>query len=109
MVNNHILVQRFTVPITIGGRAFQIDLIFLPLAKGNRTLLGVDYLRTSGIVMDMRNNFWYFGDKPSIRIPFSKNAPFSVDDSPVEINKYFLSLIKFPVRVLLQSNPVDGN
>ncbi|GFV48800.1 transposon Tf2-6 polyprotein [Trichonephila clavipes] len=51
------LVQKATVPITVGGRTFQIDLIFLPHAKGNRTLLGVDFLRTSGIVMDMRNNF----------------------------------------------------
>ncbi|GFT86520.1 transposon Tf2-9 polyprotein [Trichonephila clavipes] len=79
-------VQKATVPITVGGRTFQIDLIFLPHAKGNRTLLGVDFLRTSGIVMDMRNNFWYFGDKPSFRIPFSKDVPLPVDDSPVEIN-----------------------
>ncbi|GFY78859.1 transposon Tf2-6 polyprotein [Trichonephila inaurata madagascariensis] len=101
------LVQKVTVSITIGGRAFQIDLIFLPLAKGNRTLLGVDFLRTSGIVMDMRNNFWYFGDKPSIRIPFSKNAPLLVDDSPVEINSTSCPTNSIPSEVLLQSNPVD--
>ncbi|GFW50213.1 retrovirus-related Pol polyprotein from transposon 297 [Trichonephila clavipes] len=80
------LVQKATVPISVGGRTFQIDLIFLPHAKGNRTILGVDFLRTSGIVMDMRNNFWYFGDKPSFRIPFSKDVPLPVDESPVEIN-----------------------
>ncbi|GFV19361.1 hypothetical protein TNCV_3662941 [Trichonephila clavipes] len=28
----------------------------------------------------------YFGDKPSFRILFSKDAPLSVDDSPLEIN-----------------------
>ncbi|GFY76939.1 transposon Tf2-6 polyprotein [Trichonephila inaurata madagascariensis] len=92
------LVQKATVPITIGGRTFQIDLIFLPHAKGNRTLLGVDFLQISGIVMDMRNNFWYFGDKPSFKIPFSKDASLSVDDSPVEINSTSCPTNLIPTR-----------
>ncbi|GBN44813.1 hypothetical protein AVEN_53672-1 [Araneus ventricosus] len=49
-------VLKTTVPITVHGRTFRTDLIFLPHAKGNRTLLGVDFLRQSGIVMDMHNN-----------------------------------------------------
>ncbi|GFS54876.1 transposon Ty3-I Gag-Pol polyprotein [Trichonephila inaurata madagascariensis] len=60
---------------------------------------GVDFLRTSGIVMDMRNNFWYFVDKPSFRILFAKDAPLPVDDSPVEINSTSCGpQIRFPVR-----------
>ncbi|GFT48239.1 retrovirus-related Pol polyprotein from transposon 412 [Trichonephila clavipes] len=95
-------------PITIGGRTFQIDLIFLPHAKGSRTpALGVNFLRTSGIVMDMCNNFWYFGDKPSFRIPFSKDVPLPVDDSPIEINSIPCPTNSIPSEVPLQSNPVD--
>ncbi|GFU78237.1 transposon Tf2-9 polyprotein [Trichonephila clavipes] len=101
------LVQKATVPITVGGRTFQIDLIFLPHAKGNSTLLGVDFLRTSGIVMDMRNNFWYFGDKPSFRIPFSKDVPLPVDDSPVEINSSSCPTNSIPSEIPLHSNTVD--
>ncbi|GFS48787.1 transposon Tf2-8 polyprotein [Trichonephila clavipes] len=101
------LVQNATVPITVGGRTFQIDLIFLPHAKGNRTLLGVDFLKTSGIVMDMRNNFWYFGDKPSFRIPFSKDVPLPVDDSPVEINSSSCPTNSIPSEIPLHSNTVD--
>ncbi|GFW13002.1 retrovirus-related Pol polyprotein from transposon 297 [Trichonephila clavipes] len=101
------LVQKATVPITVGGRTFQIDFIFLPHAKGNRTLLGVDFLRTSGIVMDMRNNFWYFGDKPSFRIPFSKDVPLPVDDSPVEINSSSCPTNSIPSEIPLHSNTVD--
>ncbi|GFX70360.1 hypothetical protein TNCV_968321 [Trichonephila clavipes] len=101
------LVQKATVPITVGGRTFQIDLIFLPHAKGNRTLLGVDFLRTSGIVMDMRNNFWYFGDKPSFRIPFSKDVPLPVDDSPVEINSGSCPTNSIPSEIPLHINTVD--
>ncbi|GFV86058.1 putative RNA-directed DNA polymerase from transposon X-element [Trichonephila clavipes] len=101
------LVQKATVPITVGGRTFQIYLIFLPHAKGNRTLLGVDFLRTSGIVMDMRNNFWYFGDKPSFRIPFSKDVPLPVDDSPVEINSSSCPTNLIPSEIPLHRNTVD--
>ncbi|GFY24124.1 retrovirus-related Pol polyprotein from transposon 297 [Trichonephila clavipes] len=101
------LVQKVTVPITVGLRTFQIDLIFLPHAKGYRTLLGVDFLRTSGIVMDMRNNFWYFGDKPSFRIPFSKDVPLPVDDSPVEINSSSCPTNSIPSEIPLHSNTVD--
>ncbi|GFT08790.1 retrovirus-related Pol polyprotein from transposon 412 [Trichonephila clavipes] len=101
------LVQKATVPITVGGRTFQIDLIFLPNAKGNRTLLGVDFLRASGIVMDMRNNFWYFGDKPSFRIPFSKDVPLPVDYSPVEINSSSCPTNSIPSEIPLHSNTVE--
>ncbi|GFT92138.1 retrovirus-related Pol polyprotein from transposon 17.6 [Trichonephila clavipes] len=103
------LVQKATVPITVGGRTFQIYLIFLPHAKGNRTLLGVDFLRTSGIVIDMRNNFWYFGDKPSFRVPFSKDVPLPVDDSPVEINSSSCPTNSIPSEIPLHSNTVDEN
>ncbi|GFW05609.1 hypothetical protein TNCV_4003111 [Trichonephila clavipes] len=101
------LVHKATVPITVAGRTFQIDLIFLPHAKGNCPLLGVDFLRTSGIVMDMRNNFWYFGDKPSFRIPFSKDVPLPVDDSPVEINSSSCPTNSIPSEIPLYSNTVD--
>ncbi|GFX90552.1 retrovirus-related Pol polyprotein from transposon 17.6 [Trichonephila clavipes] len=101
------LVQKATVPITVGGRTFEIDLIFLPHAKGNHTLLGVDFLRTSGIVMDMRKNVWYFGDKPSFRIHFSKDAPLPVDDSPVEINSSSCPTNSIPSEIPLHSNTVD--
>ncbi|GFX50350.1 retrovirus-related Pol polyprotein from transposon 17.6 [Trichonephila clavipes] len=101
------LVQKATVPITVGGRTFQIDLIFLPHAKGNRTLLGVDFLRTSGIVMDMRNNFWYFGGKPSFKIPFSTDVPLPVDDSPVKINSSSCPTNSIPSEIPLHSNTVD--
>ncbi|GFY75027.1 uncharacterized protein TNIN_480641 [Trichonephila inaurata madagascariensis] len=57
--------------------------------------------------MDMRNNFWYFGDKPSFRIPFSNEAPFPVDDSPVEINSTSCPTNSIPSDVPIQSNPVD--
>ncbi|GFW03807.1 retrovirus-related Pol polyprotein from transposon 297 [Trichonephila clavipes] len=57
--------------------------------------------------MDMRNNFWYFGDKPSFRIPFSKDVPLPVDDSPVEINSSSCQTNSIPSEIPLHSNTVD--
>ncbi|GFU83889.1 retrovirus-related Pol polyprotein from transposon 412 [Trichonephila clavipes] len=57
--------------------------------------------------MDMRNNFWYFGDKPSFRICFSKDAPLSVDDSPVKINSTSCLTNSIPCEVPLKRNPVE--
>ncbi|GFV96247.1 retrovirus-related Pol polyprotein from transposon 297 [Trichonephila clavipes] len=57
--------------------------------------------------MDMRNNFGYFGDKPSFRIPFSKYVPLPVDDSPVEINSSSCPTNSIPSEIPLHSNTVD--
>ncbi|GFW07866.1 retrovirus-related Pol polyprotein from transposon 297 [Trichonephila clavipes] len=57
--------------------------------------------------MDMRNNFWYFGDKPSFRIPFSKDVPLPVDDSTVEINSSSCPTNSIPSEIPLHSNTVD--
>ncbi|GFT14000.1 transposon Tf2-9 polyprotein [Trichonephila clavipes] len=56
--------------------------------------------------MDMRNNFWYFGDKPSFKIPFSKDVSLPVDDSPVEINRN-CPTNSIPSEIPLHSNTVD--
>ncbi|GFV28583.1 ubiquitin domain-containing protein UBFD1 [Trichonephila clavipes] len=55
----------------------------------------------------MRNNFWYFGDKPSFRIPFSKDVPLPVDDSPVKINSSSCPKNSIPSEIPLHSNTVD--
>ncbi|GFS84752.1 transposon Tf2-6 polyprotein, partial [Nephila pilipes] len=101
------LVQKATVPITVCGRTFQTDLIFLPHAKGNRTLQGVDFLKISGIVMNMRKNYWYFGDKPNCRIPFAKDIPLPTNDSPVELNNSSCPTSSISSDVPVQRNPAD--
>ncbi|GFT22735.1 transposon Tf2-6 polyprotein [Nephila pilipes] len=101
------LVQKATVPITVCGRTFQTDLIFLPHAKWNRTLLSVDFLKISGIVMNMRKNYWYFGDKPNCRIPFAKDIPLPTNDSPVELNNSSCRTSSISSDVPVQRNPAD--
>ncbi|GFU26263.1 transposon Ty3-G Gag-Pol polyprotein [Nephila pilipes] len=44
-----------TVILEIEGRKFDQELIALPNARRNRTLLGIDFLKKSGIMLDLRN------------------------------------------------------
>ncbi|KAF8790375.1 Transposon Ty3-I Gag-Pol polyprotein like [Argiope bruennichi] len=63
-------------------------------------------LRKSGIVMVMKNNFWYFGDKPNCRIPFVKDIPLPTNNSPVETISSSCLTNSITSDGLLQNNPV---
>ena len=51
--------------IIIGGRFKRIRMICLPNAKGNRTLIGIDFLEQAGIVLDLAQRIWHFKDNPN--------------------------------------------
>ncbi|GFY03919.1 transposon Tf2-8 polyprotein [Trichonephila clavipes] len=56
--------------------------IILPKAKGNRTLLGTDFLSSAGLVLDVKNTCWYFWDNPTHRYPFGEEL-----DTPSIVEK----------------------
>ncbi|GBL99604.1 hypothetical protein AVEN_68862-1 [Araneus ventricosus] len=64
--------EAYTAPVSIDveGRTVPIEMLALPKAKGNQTLLGTDFLEKSGIVLDLKNKSWYFSDKPYHKICF---------------------------------------
>ncbi|GBM79607.1 hypothetical protein AVEN_199885-1 [Araneus ventricosus] len=72
---NRITTKAYTalVSIDIEGRTAPIDMLALPKAKGNRILLGTDFLEKSGIVLDFKNKRWYFSDKPHHKICFKED------------------------------------
>ncbi|GFV65870.1 retrovirus-related Pol polyprotein from transposon 17.6 [Trichonephila clavipes] len=53
------------VMVEIEGRSVLTKFIILPKAKGNRTLLGTDFLSSAGLVLDVKNTCWYFWDNPT--------------------------------------------
>ncbi|GFS54790.1 uncharacterized protein NPIL_212121 [Nephila pilipes] len=61
------------VMIEIEGRSVLTKFIILPKAKGNRTLLGTDFLSSAGLILDVKNASWYFWDNPTPKYPFAKN------------------------------------
>ncbi|GFX97989.1 transposon Tf2-8 polyprotein [Trichonephila clavipes] len=60
------------VMVEIEGRSVLAKFIILPKAKGNRTLLGTDFLSSAGLVLDVKNTCWYFWDNPTHKYPFGE-------------------------------------
>ncbi|GFY79722.1 uncharacterized protein TNIN_393321 [Trichonephila inaurata madagascariensis] len=60
------------VMVEIEGRSVLTKFIILPKAKGNRTLLGTNFLSSAGLVLDVKNTFWHFWDNPIQKYPFGK-------------------------------------
>ncbi|GFS75473.1 uncharacterized protein NPIL_618661, partial [Nephila pilipes] len=60
------------VMIEIEGRSVLTRFIILPKAKGNRTLLGTDFLSSAGLILDVKNACWYFWDNPTHKYPFGE-------------------------------------
>lgn len=79
------------VDIIIAKRLKRIRFICLPNAKDNRTLLGIDFLEQSGIVMDLAQRTWHFKDEPSKIFEFkqkpSKLQSVGVDHVDFHDNK----------------------
>ncbi|GFX86550.1 retrovirus-related Pol polyprotein from transposon 297 [Trichonephila clavipes] len=60
------------VMVEIERRSVLTKFIILPTAKGNRTLLGTDFLSFAGLVLDVKNTCWYFWDNPTHKYPFGE-------------------------------------
>ncbi|GFV43769.1 uncharacterized protein TNCV_4609271 [Trichonephila clavipes] len=64
------------------GRSVLTKFIILPKAKGNRTLLGTDFLSFAGLVLDVKNTCWYFWDNSTHKYPFGEEM-----DTPSIVEK----------------------
>ncbi|GFT93693.1 retrovirus-related Pol polyprotein from transposon 17.6 [Trichonephila clavipes] len=76
-----------SVDIGIQGKVIATQLIILKYAKGNRILLGIDFLRAAGIVLDLQRKQWYFTETSHRKYNFVKappniNALLTVDTKP---------------------------
>ncbi|KAF8781604.1 Transposon Tf2-6 polyprotein like [Argiope bruennichi] len=74
-----------TVDIGVAGKVIPTKLIVLKNSKGNRTLLGTDFLRAAGIVLDLQKGLWYFSEAP--------HQSFNFIEPPADIK----SLLAVPV------------
>ncbi|GFW22508.1 retrovirus-related Pol polyprotein from transposon 17.6 [Trichonephila clavipes] len=67
-----------SVDIGIQGKVIATQLIILKYAKGNRTLLDIDFLTDTGIVLDLQRKQWYFTETSHRKYNFVK-APPNID------------------------------
>ncbi|GFU33792.1 retrovirus-related Pol polyprotein from transposon 412 [Trichonephila clavipes] len=68
--------------VEIEVRSVLTKFIILPKAKGNRTLLGTDFLSSAGLILDVKNTFWYFWDNPTHKYLFGEEL-----DTPTIVEK----------------------
>ncbi|KAF8793521.1 hypothetical protein HNY73_004990 [Argiope bruennichi] len=90
MIDRVYLVQKIdilttTVDIVVTGKVIPTKLIVLKNSKGNRSLLGTDFLRAAGIVLDLQKGLWYFSEAP--------HQSFNFIEPPADIK----SLLVVPV------------
>ncbi|GFW08430.1 retrovirus-related Pol polyprotein from transposon 17.6 [Trichonephila clavipes] len=76
-----------SVDISIQGKVIPTELLILKNARGNRTLLGIDFLTAAGIVLDLQRKQWYFTETSHRKYNFVKappniNALLTVDPQP---------------------------
>ncbi|GFU42119.1 hypothetical protein NPIL_351941 [Nephila pilipes] len=60
------------VNLYIEGKVIPTDFLVLPEAKGNKALLGQDFLNASGIVLDVQGGKWHFPENPRKQYEFFK-------------------------------------
>ncbi|GFW47769.1 uncharacterized protein TNCV_2829571 [Trichonephila clavipes] len=76
-----------SVDMSIQGKVIPTELLILKNARGNRTLLGIDFLTAAGIVLDLQRKQWYFTETSHkkynfVKVPPNINALLTVDPEP---------------------------
>ncbi|KAF2889698.1 hypothetical protein ILUMI_16475, partial [Ignelater luminosus] len=76
------IIYSTTVTILLGGRSLLINFIVLPNAHDNRTLLGIDFLESAAIVLNLPQRSWCFADEPNNWMEFLPMRRISEDSQP---------------------------
>lgn len=57
-------ILRTTVDVELEGRKIPTNFLIFPKYRDNKTLLGIDFLETANIVINVGQKSWSFGDDP---------------------------------------------
>ncbi|GFT58868.1 GMC_OxRdtase_N domain-containing protein [Nephila pilipes] len=95
-------VNTTCVKIRLGGRTLPLNLVAIPGAKNNNTLLGMDFLESFGIVLNVKRKTWFFDDQPDRQFNFLEQIQESCDavkliisqtTAPLTVKKKQITLI----------------
>ncbi|GFU22541.1 uncharacterized protein NPIL_175391 [Nephila pilipes] len=75
------------VNLYIEGKVIPTEFLVLPEAKGNKTLLGRDFLNAAGIVLDVQGGKWYFSENPRRQYEFFKKPLEEIAISAFELRE----------------------
>ncbi|KAF8769824.1 hypothetical protein HNY73_017431 [Argiope bruennichi] len=94
-----------TVNLSVEGKIVRVQFIALPEAKGNRTLLGTDFLQAAGIVLNIENDAWHFSENSYKQFSFYKN-PSTIKENQTMISSHKVTSPE-TIPVTLQETPVS--
>lgn len=91
-VTKEVNAEYFTVEVILQDLQEQrhhLTLVSIPKHVAGSTLLGIDFLKSANIVLDMPNEAWYYGDTPHQKYPFVSDTCLTptvrlVEPVPVE-------------------------
>ncbi|XP_068632011.1 uncharacterized protein, partial [Battus philenor] len=64
-----VTVRLVDVVVMLAGASIPITFIIFPDAVNNETLLGIDFIRKAGLVIDIFNETWFTADQPQVIHP----------------------------------------
>ncbi|GFV55264.1 retrovirus-related Pol polyprotein from transposon 297 [Trichonephila clavipes] len=75
------------VDLYIEGKVIATEFLVLHDAKGNKTLLGLDFLNAAGIVLDVQGRKWHFSGNPRKQYKFFKKTLEDITLNAFELRK----------------------
>ncbi|GFX65269.1 hypothetical protein TNCV_4821601 [Trichonephila clavipes] len=75
------------VDLYIEGKVIATEFLVLPEAKGNKTLLGLDFLIAASIVLDVQGGKWHFSGNPRKQYKFFKKTLEDITLSAFELRE----------------------
>ncbi|GFT37289.1 hypothetical protein NPIL_421781 [Nephila pilipes] len=86
-IRQNITAMSAVVNLYIEGKVIPTEFLVLPEAKGNKTLLGRDFLNAAGIVLDVQGGKWYFFENPRKQCEFFKKPLEEIAISAFELRE----------------------
>ncbi|GFU50205.1 retrovirus-related Pol polyprotein from transposon 297 [Trichonephila clavipes] len=80
-----IMALSTVVDLHIEGKVILTEFLVLPEAKGNKTLLGLDFLNAASIVLDVQGGKWHFSGIPRKQYKFFKKTLEDITLSAFEL------------------------
>ncbi|GFS91666.1 uncharacterized protein NPIL_620101 [Nephila pilipes] len=86
-IRQNITALSAVVNLFIEGKVIPTEFLVLPEAKGNKTLLGRNFLNAAGIVLDVQNGKWYFSENSRKQYEFFKTPLEEIAISAVKLRE----------------------
>ncbi|GFT43624.1 transposon Ty3-I Gag-Pol polyprotein [Trichonephila clavipes] len=86
-IRQTIIALSTVVDLYIEGKVIPTEFLVLPDAKGNKTLLGLDFLNAAGIILDVQGGKWHFSGNPQKQYKFFKKTLEDITLSAFELRK----------------------